>query len=152
MSTTIELERVTKRPEYLAIAGTRRKWVTPSFIVQALPAKTTPAPESENSVEAVPLPRIGFTVSKKVGNAVKRNRARRRLKEAARIAFSKYASVGWAYVVVGRPAAVSYDFEKMQADMRWALAKLASGADLKPSRSVKNKAASGEKTVNRGNA
>lgn len=144
MNTGIELERVTKRPEYLAIAATRRKWVTPSFIVQARPAETEgadidPAESEQPGIEIDPITRIGFTVSKKVGGAVKRNRARRRLKEAARTAFSKYGSPGWAYVVIGRPAAISYDFEKMQADMRWALAKLASGADLKPSQNGQNK-------------
>ncbi|WP_020400405.1 ribonuclease P protein component [Kordiimonas gwangyangensis] len=113
-----KLERVKKRPEYLSIAATGRKWVTPSFILQASVG------ESDSP------PRAGFTVSKKVGKAVERNRARRRLKEAARLTLDGHGSRGWAYVFIGRQAAISYDFEKMQADMRWALAKLASGADL----------------------
>lgn len=113
-----KLERVKKRPEYLAIAATGRKWVTPSFILQANPGESDAAP------------RAGFTVSKKVGKAVERNRARRRIKEAARLMLAAHGTPGWAYVFIGRQAAISYDFEKMQADMRWALAKLAAGADL----------------------
>ncbi|WP_417450110.1 ribonuclease P protein component [Kordiimonas sp.] len=115
-------DRIKKRPEYLAVAGTQRKWVTPAFIVQAMPG------ESDTS------PRVGFTVSKKVGNAVARNRARRRLKEVARQIVAAHGEPGWAYVFIGRQAAISYDFEKLGADMRWALAKLASGADLKSDR------------------
>ncbi|WP_262692866.1 ribonuclease P protein component [Kordiimonas aestuarii] len=112
-------DRIKKRPEYLAVADTQRKWVTPAFIVQAMPG------ESDEP------PRAGFTVSKKVGNAVARNRARRRLKEVARAVLPAHGTPGWAYVFIGRQAAISYDFEKLGADMRWALAKLASGADLK---------------------
>lgn len=119
---TSGLGRITARPDYLAVAATGRKWITPSFILQAAP--------DENDIPA----RIGFTVSKKVGNAVKRSRARRRLKEAARAAFPASAPSGWGFVLIGRPCAVDYPFEKMQSDMRWALAKLASNADLTSSR------------------
>jgi len=116
------LHRVTDRPEYLAIAATGRKWVTPAFIIQARPSESD-AP-----------PRAGFTVSKKVGNSVIRNRARRRLKEAARAILPEKGVRGWEYVLVGRQAAVDYPFEKLKADIGWAVAKMASGADLAPPR------------------
>ncbi len=122
-----EIGRITGRPDYLAVAATGRKWVTPSFILQASPPSST-----DNDDVAVPA-RVGFTVSKKAGNAVKRSRARRRLKEAARICFPAKAPAGWDYVIIGRAAATDYPFEKMGADMRWALAKLASNTDLKAS-------------------
>lgn len=117
---TTSLERLKKRPEYLAVSATGRKWVTPSFILQARPGSADSPPA------------IGFTVSKKVGKAVIRSRVRRRLKEAARIAFPKNGGQGWQYVLIGRQAAKDYPFEKLCADMKWALAKLSSGADLKP--------------------
>ncbi len=126
-----EIGRITGRPDYLAVAATGRKWVTPSFILQASP----PPPidyNGDDSEIAAPA-RVGFTVSKKVGNAVKRSRARRRLKEAARICFPGNAPAEWDYVIIGRAAAIDYPFEKMGADMRWALAKLASNTDLKAS-------------------
>lgn len=117
------MARITKRPEYLAVAATRRKWVTPAFILQAQEASSDSPADSPA--------RIGFTASKKVGNAVIRSRTRRRLKEAARIVFPNHGASGWGYVLIGRQAAASYPFEKLCADMRWALAKLSSGADLK---------------------
>lgn len=112
------LARLKKRPEYLAVAATRRKWVTPAFILQAKPGKT----DSQ--------PRAGFTASKKVGKAVIRSKARRRLKEAARIVLPEHGAVGWDYVFISRQAATTYPFDKLCADMRWALAKLTTGADL----------------------
>lgn len=121
------LARIKKRPEYLAVANTRRKWVTPSFILQAKPG------------EADSAPRAGFTTSKKVGNAVIRNKARRRLKEAARKIVPTEAQAGWDYVFIGRQAATIYPFEKMMSDMRWALAKLKSGADLETTRKSKTR-------------
>lgn len=114
------LERITKRPDYLAVAATRRKWVTPSFILQAKPG------------EGDSPPRAGFTVSKKVGKAVIRSRARRRLKEATRAILPLHGQTGWSYVLIGRTAATDYDFIKMQSDLKWALAKLHAGTDLKP--------------------
>jgi len=119
VSATLSLARIVKRPDYLAVAQTRRKWVTPSFILQAM------AGDSDSP------PKAGFTVSKKVGKAVIRSRAKRRLKEAARFTIPMHGTPGWSYVVIGRRAAVSYPFEKLCTDMRWALAKLESGADLK---------------------
>lgn len=118
---TSGIGRITARPDYLAVGGSGRKWVTPSFIMQALPG-----------VGEAPA-KVGFTVSKKVGNAVQRSRAKRRLKEAARMQFPGHAPDGWSFVLIGRTAAIAYPFEKLQADMRWALAKLVANADLKTS-------------------
>jgi len=129
-----EIGRITGRPDYLAIAATGRKWVTPSFILQAS------LPPSAGDDDKTRSARVGFTVSKKVGNAVKRSRARRRLKEAARHVFPEKAPANWDFVVIGRAAATNYPFEKICADMRWALAKLASNADLKTS-NARNKPA-----------
>lgn len=121
------LVRITKRPDYLAVANTRRKWVTPAFILQAKPGDDdTP-------------PRAGFTTSKKVGKAVIRNKARRRLKEATRNILPEHGLPGWSYVLIGRQAAYDYNFEKLEADLRWALAKLHAGADLKAAKPRGNK-------------
>lgn len=127
-----KLARITKRPDYLAVAGTRRKWVTPSFILQAKPG-TGDSP-----------PKAGFTVSKKVGKAVIRNKARRRLKEATRAILPQYGQMGWTYVVIGRPAAPGYNFEKLQADLKWALAKLHADADLRPGKPQNSKKKQGK--------
>jgi ribonuclease P protein component len=124
---TTNIGRITDRPEYLNVAKTGRKWVTPSFIMQAASPQTI-------ETDHLPAASIGFTVSKKVGNAVMRSKARRRLKEAARISFPDHAPNGWSFVLIGRSTAVHYPFQKMCNDMAWALAKLAQSADLKTTR------------------
>ncbi len=66
--------------------------------------------------------RVGYTCSRKVGNAVTRNRAKRRLRAAARAVLPVHGRAGWDYVLVGRPgAAVTRDFNSLCADLRTAL-------------------------------
>jgi ribonuclease P protein component len=66
--------------------------------------------------------RIGFTCSKKVGNAVARNRAKRRLREIARLALPDQGHADTDYVLVGRQGATaSLPFEQLQADFSKAL-------------------------------
>lgn len=62
--------------------------------------------------------RIGFTCSKRVGNAVARNRARRRLKAAAAEIAPALAATGCDYVLIGRPQTIDCSFGTLQADMR----------------------------------
>lgn len=69
--------------------------------------------------------RIGFTCSKKVGNAVARNRAKRRLREVARAVLPAHGRPGWDYVLVGRASVTAtHDFQAMQADLVTALARV----------------------------
>ena len=67
--------------------------------------------------------RLGFTVTKKIGNAVIRNRTRRRLKEAARRVLAEHPVSGVDLVLIGREATATRDFEALQSDVRRALAK-----------------------------
>ena len=127
MAAKEDATRIKKRPEYLAVAATGRKWVTPGFILQAKPGEET-APA-----------RVGYTVSKKAGGAVIRSKIKRRLKEASRQQIAEHGMPGWDYVLIGRSAAFDCPFDKLLSDMKWALAKLASGADLKGNSAPKKK-------------
>ena len=69
--------------------------------------------------------RVGYTCSKKVGNAVARNRAKRRLREVASIVLPEMGRDGWDYVLVGRKdLTASLSFEILLADMRRAMKKV----------------------------
>ncbi|MEM7237050.1 MAG: ribonuclease P protein component [Pseudomonadota bacterium] len=103
---------IRKRRDFLACARAR-KWVTPGMIVQAR-ARDDDAP-----------PRVGYTCSKKVGNAVARNRAKRRLHEAARAVVASDGRPGWDYVLIGRAdATAERAFPDLINDLRTALSRL----------------------------
>jgi len=67
--------------------------------------------------------RVGFTVTKKIGNAVVRNRLRRRLKEAVRLELPKTVQSGCDYVFIGRIMTGERSFEALQSDLRFAVDK-----------------------------
>ena len=125
--------RLTKRPEFLRVAAGRQKWVTPGMVVQARPRDEAPpasaaaalnASEGAASTERAGPPRVGITVSRKVGNAVQRNRARRRLRAAAREALPAVGAPGIDYVLIGRAGTLSRAYADLLADLRQAVDKL----------------------------
>jgi ribonuclease P protein component len=67
--------------------------------------------------------RLGFTVTRKIGDAVIRNRTRRRLKEAARLVLAEQPIIGVDLVLIGREATRTRDFRALQQDLRRALAR-----------------------------
>jgi ribonuclease P protein component len=105
------MERLRQRADFLAAAqGT--KVATSGFVLQAR------ARETGGSI------RVGFTVSKKVGNAVERNRVRRRLREIVRLTAAARLRSGHDYVLIGRRSALSLPFERMTQDFDQALRRL----------------------------
>jgi ribonuclease P protein component len=103
--------RLKRRAEFLRIAAKGRKIAAKGLVLQVL--------RREDEAPA----RVGFTVTKKVGNAVIRNRTRRRLKEAARLALGERPLRGVDLVLIGRDATRSRDFAALQEDFRSALVK-----------------------------
>jgi ribonuclease P protein component len=85
----------------------------PGFVLQVAPV---PGPQ--------PSVRVGFTVSRKVGNAVVRNRVRRRLREVVRLVIPGRADPGFDYVLVGRQGALKRDFAILQKELLEALTRL----------------------------
>ena len=132
------LERLKRRPEFLRVAATRRKHVAPGLILQARRREPAAGEAAREPAEAgVTAPRVGFTVSRKVGNAVARNRARRRLRAAADAVMRDHAAPGDDYVLIGRAGTLTRPFAALVADLEAALKRLGayrSGAEeTKPS-------------------
>ncbi len=73
--------------------------------------------------------RVGFTVSRKVGNSVVRNKARRRLRAAADVVLKDHATEGHDYVIIGRAATPSRKFDALIGDLENALQKLGKWRD-----------------------
>ncbi len=109
--------RLKRRPEFLRVAGGRRKWVTPGLILQARRRKDA------GGADPGP-PRVVFTASRKVGNAVSRNRARRRLKALAERLLPRLGMPGHDYVIVARTETIRRPFSALARDLTGALEKL----------------------------
>jgi ribonuclease P protein component len=114
------MERLKKRADFLRLAQGRR-WTTPAFILQC----------ALQSPGLTDTPRYGITVSRRVGGAVQRNRARRRLRELARLVLVKQARPRHDYVLVGRLDALTRNWTLLTQDLETALAHV-HGAGRKP--------------------
>lgn len=103
------------RQDFLRVAG-GRKWITPAFILQ-----TAPSPAGSVGINEL---RIGFTVTRKLGGAVIRNRIKRRLRAASREIFPAQGKHQQDYVVIARKEALLCPFPALLRDLAWALRRL----------------------------
>ncbi len=108
----LALQTLKSRKEFLAVRGGARASV-PVCLLEA--RKRRPGALLSEG------PRFGFTITKKLGNAVTRNRIRRRLKAALTALESEFAAEGFDYVIVARQAAFNRPFADLQNDLRRAL-------------------------------
>lgn len=109
-------EVLRKRADFLAAARAERAAVT-GFVLQG-------RARGDDS----PAIRVGFTCSKKVGNAVARNRAKRRLREIARLTLPGKGRPGWDYVLIGRAEkTAALPFETLKSDLDRALDRVHGG-------------------------
>ena len=101
--------RLTRRVQFQRVSKGRRKSTT-AFVLQSA--------SREDAATSEPKPRVGFTVTQKVGGAVARNRIRRRLREALKAALPLETASDCDYVLLARREALSRDFAELVEDMR----------------------------------
>jgi ribonuclease P protein component len=105
---------ITKRSDFLA-ANRGKRFATPGFVLLV-----------RDRQDDDPAKRLGITITKKVGNAVVRNRMRRRFRELAREMLGEKGKAGADHVLIGRDGGIERDFGELRADLTKALGKLCS--------------------------
>lgn len=110
------LPRLKRRQDFQRVARTGRRWAAPGLVLQCAPAATAGGCEAG--------PRVGFTASRRVGGAVARNRARRRLRAAAEEVLPRLARADRDYVVIARAGTCARRFDQLVADLAAALGKV----------------------------
>ena len=106
-----KMDRLRRRREFLT-AARGRKWAAPGLVLQA-----------HERGDTDPL-RVGYTVTKKVGTAVTRNRAKRRLRAAAAEILPSLGKPGYDYVLIGRTGTLTRAWPDLLEDLRAALARV----------------------------
>lgn len=107
------LGRLLRRPDFLRVAERGRRFAAPGLVLQSCP-RTPSTPEI----------RLGLTASRKVGGAVARNRARRRLRALARQVLPAHGKPGHDYVLVARRGTVTREWSRLAGDLESALRRL----------------------------
>ncbi len=120
--------RLKRRAQFLRVARAGRRWAAPGLVLQAWDRGG-----SDPTADAKMI-RVGFTVSRKVGNAVARNRARRRLKAVAAAVFPEQGLPGHDYVVIGRAATLDREHAALIDDLNRAIRKTAGRFGKEPVR------------------
>ena len=103
---------IKKRPDFVHVAREGHKAVRSGFVLQAALSKRQ---------FQKPVYRIGYTASKKVGNAVCRNRAKRRLRAVCRSLLPLHAVCGYDYVIIARQSVLDIPYKKLYKELQFAL-------------------------------
>lgn len=114
-------QRLRRRRDFLHLARTGRKWAAPGLVLQAKRRSDGVGKPPSIAPEGV---RVGFTVSRKVGGAVVRNRAKRRLKAVVDEIIPAHGVPGFDYVVIGRAATPTRPWPALLSDLTAALKKV----------------------------
>lgn len=104
----LKIQTLKKRKDFLRVANRCHKYVMPAFILQV---SENPEPKAEGI-------RIGFTASRRVGGAVERNRAKRRMRELVREIFPSHANFSFDYVLIAKSFCLERNFEKLRNELK----------------------------------
>ena len=106
---------IKKRPDFLHVTRNGHKVVRSGFVLQAAISRRS---------FPVAVYRIGYTASKKIGNAVCRNRAKRRLRAVCRELMPLEAVIGCDYVIIARHATLDIPYKKLYKELKFALTEI----------------------------
>jgi ribonuclease P protein component len=120
-----KLETLKIRADFLRLASAARRSATPGLVVQA-----ASHPDGPGGATGI---RVGFTASRKVGNAVVRNRAKRRMRAAAASVLASHGQPGTDYVLIARAGTADRPFSELIADLETALRRIGRGGARRPS-------------------
>jgi ribonuclease P protein component len=112
--TAMRIATLKKRRDFLRVRGAGRRWAAPGLVLQVAPAA-----DAETG-----LVRVGYTATRRIGNAVARNRAKRRLRAAVAHVMPASAQWGCDYVVIARAATLTRPFDALTGDLCAALARV----------------------------
>ena len=112
----MRIAKLKKRSDFLRVRAAARRWAAPGLVLQA-----APMPEADTEQGLV---RVGYTASRRIGNAVKRNRAKRRLRAAVAHVMPASAQCGCDYVVIARAATLTRPFDALVDDLAAALVRV----------------------------
>jgi ribonuclease P protein component len=113
----LAIGRLKKRSEFLACAK------APACARGAILIQARPRGDDDAGVRA------GFTATKRIGGAVERNKAKRRMREAARLILPDHARPGFDYVFIARGGVITREWARLLDDVKSALIRLAADRD-----------------------
>ncbi len=107
------INKIKSRKDFIKIQKNGSKVISAGVVLQYL----------KNSNQANPS-RFGFTASKKVGGAVQRNKAKRRMRSLVFDVIENFKTKGWDYVIIARKETVHRKYQKLKNDLIWAIKNL----------------------------
>lgn len=119
----LRIARLKQRSDFVHAANHGHKWATPGLVLQCVKTRhlnPTDAIGKNNQMEF----RIGFTATRRIGGAVTRNRAKRRLREVAARVMPERAKAGHDYVLIARTMTAQRSFQNLIGDLKKALTKV----------------------------